>query len=89
MENTYIGVQYVPPNYSLNFWNLHQRVKDNIPRSNNAIEIWNRRFSSIAESSKLPFINYKQTIKKNITILRSGLQKTNKQTTLAVNKIKR
>lgn len=36
------------------FWNVFQRVKNNVARTNNSLEAWNRRFGVLCESSHLP-----------------------------------
>lgn len=54
VQKTYTGTVYDPPMFPILFCNVHQRVLDNIPRTNNAVEAWNRRFGILAESSHVP-----------------------------------
>jgi len=42
VHSTYIGSVFSPPLFHIKFWNVHQRVINNQPRTNNAIEAWNR-----------------------------------------------
>ena len=39
VKSTYIGTEYAPPMYALSFWNVHRRVLDDRPRTNNSVTI--------------------------------------------------
>jgi len=52
VKRTYVGANYDPPMYPLHFWNVHERVQHNIPRTNNAVEAWHRRLTILAEGSQ-------------------------------------
>jgi hypothetical protein len=41
------------PRFPIEFWNVYQRVIDNLPRTNNSVEAWNRRISVLAEGSHI------------------------------------
>jgi hypothetical protein len=60
----YVGSEYNPPTFPIKFWNVYQRVLDNLPRTNNAVEAWNRRFGIFAGSSNLPIYRLISTIMK-------------------------
>ena len=48
-ENTYIGLlrgnRRLSPLFPTGLWNIHQRISDQQPRTNNAIEGWHRAFN--------------------------------------------
>ena len=54
VSRTYVGTTYVHPTFSIAFWSVHQRVLDNAPRTNNSVEVWNRRIGALSKSSHLP-----------------------------------
>jgi len=50
-EDNYIGPlrrqrQRASPTFAINFWNVHDRVENELPRTNNAVEGWNRKMQS-------------------------------------------
>ncbi|OXA38779.1 hypothetical protein Fcan01_26423 [Folsomia candida] len=51
---SYVQKTYIGSVCPIVFWNVHQCVLDNISRTNNAVEAWNRRFGILAESSHVP-----------------------------------
>ena len=53
VRKTYVGGQYQSPLYPHAFWNLHARVLNRIPRTNNSVEGWNNRIQVLAEASHL------------------------------------
>ena len=54
IKKTYVGTPMVNSRYNIAFWNLYQRVKEKIPRTNNAVESWNRRVKVLSECSHQP-----------------------------------
>lgn len=54
VHSTYIGSAYVSSLYKREFWSVHDRVKNNVARTNNSLEAWNRRFGVLCESSHIP-----------------------------------
>ena len=67
-KRTYIGTNYTPALYNPRLWSVHQRVLDNIPRTNNSVEAWNRRIQVIAESSHIPFYKLIDLIKGELKV---------------------
>ncbi|KAL3852100.1 hypothetical protein ACJMK2_015786 [Sinanodonta woodiana] len=45
-EDTYIGRRRrnrrANPRFAVEMWNLHDRVNENLPRTNNSVEAWHR-----------------------------------------------
>ena len=61
--STFVGDQYTSPMFPYTFWGVYQRVLDNIPRprTNNAVEGWNNRFTQISGTRHpgfLVFVNF-------------------------------
>ena len=54
-HDTYIGSTYSPPLLPSMFWNVHGRVLDNKPRTNNIVEGRNNKFNRFAENCHVPF----------------------------------
>ena len=48
IENNYVGSESKKPRFQIDFWNLHNRVKLELPRTNNSIESWHSRISKEA-----------------------------------------
>ena len=52
-EDTYIGRQRrgrrANPRFSLQIWNVHDRVVVNLPRTNNSVEAWHRSFQQTVD----------------------------------------
>jgi len=46
LKETYVGDLYNTPMFPPAFWSVHNRVIQNQPRANNAVESWNRRLNS-------------------------------------------
>jgi len=41
-----MGGQRLPPRYPHEMWNVHARVEDELPRTNNHLEEWHNRFNA-------------------------------------------
>jgi len=54
IKENYVGSNYEPPHKHCN---LHNRVKQGIPGTNNSVEGWNRRMNELPESAHLPLWN--------------------------------
>ena len=39
------------PRFDVNIWNMHSRVQDDLPKTNNAVEGWHRSFASLVGCS--------------------------------------
>ena len=52
-EDTYVGRRHLQgrsrPIFEIDFWNMHQRTTDLLIRTNNSVEGWHRRLSSITQ----------------------------------------
>ncbi|CAF2794018.1 unnamed protein product [Rotaria sp. Silwood2] len=52
-EDTYVGRRRLQgrskPMFEIDFWNMHQRTTDILMRTNNSVEAWHRRLSSITQ----------------------------------------
>jgi len=46
IHNPYLGIQRYQPKFSLQLWNMYERVIQDLPRSNNSIEGWHHAFNS-------------------------------------------
>jgi hypothetical protein len=44
-HNRYLGIQRGKPKFSLELWNMYDRVVQDLPRSNNSIEGWHQAFN--------------------------------------------
>ena len=44
--NAYVGNRRGKPKFSLELWNIHERVIQDLPRSNNAVEGWHHAFNT-------------------------------------------
>ncbi|RNA35807.1 hypothetical protein BpHYR1_001897 [Brachionus plicatilis] len=49
--NTYIGKENKPARFPVAMWNLHERVKLNLPRTNNNVESWHSRIKPDARNN--------------------------------------
>jgi len=63
VKTNYVGTTYESPKYPHHFWSLHERVKQEIPRTNNSVEGWNRRLNKLCEASHLPLYKIIEVIK--------------------------
>ena len=56
IENSYIGLcnkitkKRATPRYPISTWNLHNRIVNNLPRTNNCVESWHSQISADAKS---------------------------------------
>ena len=64
LKETYIGDQYNTPMFPPVFWSVHNRVILNQPRTNNALESWNRRLNSTSRVIHPYFFRFTEIIKK-------------------------
>jgi len=52
-EDTYIGRQRrgrrANPRFSIELWNVRERLVDNLPRTNNSVEAWHRSFQQTVD----------------------------------------
>jgi len=73
-EDNYIGRQrrnrLGNPRFSIDLWNVHERVVNGLPRTNNSIEAWHRSFqlTAIIHRSLSSSTNFE----KNKTMLKSS-----------------
>ena len=79
-HNRYLGIQRGKPKFSLELWNMYERVIHDLPRSNNSIEGWHQAFNhrvsikhpSIIKLSKC-IIREQSRFEVDIERLRAGL----------------
>jgi len=52
-EDTYIGRRRrnrrANPRFAVDLWNVHDRINDNLPRTNNSVEAWHRAFQQTVD----------------------------------------
>ncbi|CAF0901798.1 unnamed protein product, partial [Brachionus calyciflorus] len=51
IENNYIGVERSNARFQVDIWNLYERVKRDLPRTNNNVESWNSRIKPDAKKN--------------------------------------
>ncbi|RNA28189.1 MULE transposase domain [Brachionus plicatilis] len=64
VENNYVGTNSKKPRFSLDLWNLHERVKRDLPRTNNNVESWHSRIKPDARKNL--------TVAKEIILVTNG-----------------
>ena len=78
VENNYIGKvkdeKRMIPRFPISLWNLHERVKNDLPRTNNNVESWHSRIK--------PDVSKNLTVKKVIEFFR--LEQNNMETDLVL-----
>jgi hypothetical protein len=45
LKKSYVGLRNLPPTYAHHFWNVLDRVEQDLPRTNNMCEGWHNGFS--------------------------------------------
>lgn len=63
MTRTYIGNIFVHPMYAIAFWNVHDRVVEDLPRTNNAVEGWNHKLNHVAGCHHPSFLRFLDIIR--------------------------
>lgn len=74
-EDTYIGryrrnAPRRPPMFSLNLWNMFHRTYNELPRTNNSVEGWHRRFQSQVSSCHPVFWKFLQMLQNEESLIR-------------------
>ena len=64
LKETYVGDLYNTPMLPPAFWSVHNRVIQNQPRTNNAVESWNRRLNSTSRVIHPYFFKFTEIILK-------------------------
>jgi len=76
-EDNYIGRilrhRRRAPMYAIDLWNCHDAVVDGIPKTNNNIEGWHRRFSSLIGASHPTIWKFIDALKKEESLVRFKL----------------
>jgi len=73
LKDTYIGDQYNLPMFPPTFWSVHNRVIENQPRTNNALESWNRRLNATSRVIH-PYFNNNNLANNMAQVKKSRLQ---------------
>jgi len=76
-EDNYIGHllrhRRRSPRYAIDLWNCHDAVVDGIPKTNNNIEGWHRRFSSLIGASHPTIWKFIDALKKEESLVKFKL----------------
>ena len=77
-ENTYIGrfrrnAPRANPIFSIAMWNMFHRTHQEMPRTNNNIEGWHRRFQGLCMGHHLTFWKFLSTLKKEESVNRAEM----------------
>lgn len=75
-EDNYIGRQRrgrprAVPMFSVSTWNMHQRTQDDLPRTNNHIEGWHRRFTGNCDSVHPTIWKFIQSLQREENLVRA------------------
>ena len=73
LKDTYIGDQYNLPMFPPTFWSVHNRVIENQPRTNNALESWSRRLNATSRVIH-PYFNNSNLANNMAQVKKSRLQ---------------
>lgn len=78
VEDTYIGryrrnAPRRPPLFAIHMWNMYHRTHDEMPRTNNHIEGWHRRFQSLCAGWHPTFWKFINILKKEQSINRAEI----------------
>ncbi|KAG8233356.1 hypothetical protein J437_LFUL005817 [Ladona fulva] len=54
----------LPPTYAVEMWNMYQRTRDDIARTNNAVEGWHNKFNKMVNKKKVTMYSLLEEIRK-------------------------
>ena len=78
-RNTYVGrypqnARVRPPLFAINVWNMyHNRIDDELPRTNNSVEGWHRRFQGHISLCHPDFWKFINVLKKEEGLVRVSI----------------
>ena len=62
-EDVYVGNNFTEPLFPLNFWNVHERVKNGVPKTSNFVEGFHSRLNKIIRGKRPPIWKFLSSLR--------------------------